>query len=379
MNMPRDELQRPGPLKAPEQRAGASRVRRPSNGTADPRRQRGVLAITMPFVLIGTLAVGAIAIDLGHLYLVRTELQTAADAAATAGAASLFPYTSAAPNWAAAQATAASAVALNTADGTTLHDATVQTGYWNLTGSPSGMQARTITPGHYDTAAIQVTVSRAPGLNGGPVSYFLAPLFGMKNGPVSATSVAMVSVPASVIAGGLFPMAIATCIYGLYWNTQTGTPKINPSTGAPYTVTFGNGSNVGGCQSGQWTSFQTDSNNVPTVRGFIANGNPVALNVGDSIWIEPGVKTTLYANVQTKVTANGNTSGIDVMLPVVNDATAHSSQPIVAFAPFHIDKADGGSGKDIQGHFLAGYKVAPTTNAQVGPYYGAYIPPRLAE
>ena len=85
----------------------------------------------------------------------------------------------------------------------------------------------------------------------------------------------------------------------------------------------------------------------------------------------------LYADVQTKVTANGNTKGIDVIVPVVEDATAHSGQPIVAFAAFHIDQADGGSGKYIQGHFLAGYKITMAASG-IGPYYGAYVPPRLA-
>lgn len=163
-------------------------------------------------------------------------------------------------------------------------------------------------------------------------------------------------------------MALGTCIYRQYWNIQAGAPKIDPSSGAPYKVYFGAGSNVNGCQSGQWTSFQTNRNDVPTVRGLIANGNPTGLSIGDSIWIEPGVKTTLYSSVPTNV---------DVLLPVVNDATS-SSQPIVAFAAFHIDAANGGSGKYIQGHFIAGYKIQTAGNGGAGPYYGAYMPPRLA-
>lgn len=353
----------------------AQRMHRPNHAAA-LRRQRGVMSVMMPFLLLIALMAGAVALDIGHLYLAQTELQTAADAAALAGAALLFPASSSGPNWSAAQAAAASAVSLNASDGVTLHDASVQSGYWNLSGTPAGMQATTTVPGSYDAAAVQVTVSRAPGFNGGSVGYFLAPLFGMNNGPISATSVAMVSAPGSIAAGGLFPVAIGTCIYSLYWNAQMGTPKIDPSTGAAYEVFFGAGSSVDGCQSGQWTSFQTNANDVPTVRGFIANGNPAALNIGDSIWIEPGTKTTLYSDVSTKAGING----INVILPVVNDASSASAskQPIVAFAAFHIDKAVGGSGKYIQGHFLAGYEITTGGDGQVGPYYGAYVPPRLA-
>ena len=40
----------------------------------------------------------------------------------------------------------------------------------------------------------------------------------------------------------------------------------------------------------------------------------------------------------------------------------------------------GGSGKYIQGHFIAGYKIPSTTGiGGVGSYYGGFIPPRLVQ
>lgn len=323
------------------------------------------MAITMSFALIAALAFGAFAVDLGHAYMTQAELQTAADASALSGAGVLLTGGSA-PNWNSAAVAAGNAVKLNSSDGQVLQNASVRGGYWNLAGSPSGMQSTSIYPGTYDAPAIQVTVSRATGLNGGPVGFFFAKLFGVNGGPVSATSVAIVAAPGHVAAGGLFPVAIGKCIYSQYWNAQTGTPKTDAS-GKPYTVQIGNGATYNGCEAGQWTSFLTDNNDVPTVRGLIKNGNPTGLSIGDRIWVESGVKTTIYSDVP---------SNVDVVVPVVEQATS-SSQPIIAFAAFHIDNGQGGSGKYISGHFIAGYKI-PTSVGQVGPYYGAYVPPRLA-
>ncbi|MBP0532693.1 hypothetical protein J8J19_21225, partial [Mycobacterium tuberculosis] len=51
------------------------------------RRQRGVVGVMAPVLMLVILSIGAIAIDLGYLYVIRNELQNAADAAALAGAA----------------------------------------------------------------------------------------------------------------------------------------------------------------------------------------------------------------------------------------------------------------------------------------------------
>ncbi|MFP3563333.1 TadG family pilus assembly protein [Paraburkholderia sp. SIMBA_030] len=329
------------------------------------------MSVAMLSTLFAALLVAAFSIDIGHGVLARSELQSAADAAALAGAGALLPG-SPGPNWSLAQTNAAKAVSLNSSDSVTLTSASVQSGFWNLTGSPAGMQASTISPGTYDNPAVKVTVSRAAGLNNGPVRFFFAPLFGVDNGAVTATAVAVVSAPGYVAAGGLFPVAIGKCIFDQYWNAQTGSPKLDPSTGQAYTFQFGNGSLYGGCAAGQWTSFQLNTNDVPSVRGLIDNKNPTALGIGDSIWIQNGVKTTIYSSVP---------SNVDVLIPVVQTVPtsgSSSTAPIVGFAAFHIDSGNGGNGKYIQGHLTAGVKIA-TSTGKSGPYYGAYVPPRLAE
>src|SRR5688572_19789845 len=55
------------------------------------RGRRGVFAAALlPAGVIGSLAIGAVAVDFSHMLAVKTELQTATDAGALAGAQDLF-------------------------------------------------------------------------------------------------------------------------------------------------------------------------------------------------------------------------------------------------------------------------------------------------
>jgi hypothetical protein len=94
----------------------------------------------------------------------------------------------------------------------------------------------------------------------------------------------------------------------------------------------------------------------------------VSLKIGDEIYISPGTKTSLYKDVPI---------GVDVTIAVIEDPSGtHMTQPILAFAGFHITDSVGGSGKYIQGHFIKDYKAGGAEPG--GTYYGAYAPPRLA-
>lgn len=341
----------------------------PASGGAR-RRLRGSVALFFLLFLVGLLSFGAFAIDLARLAVVNNELQDAADAAALAGASALLVAGTSGTNWAQAQTSAANAVALNRSDGQTLTTATIQTGYWNLTGSPAGMQPTTISPGVDDAPAVQVTVSRAKNQNGGVVDLWFGSLLNLIGTPDHATAAAVAAAPGTVDAGGLFPAVLDQCIFNQYWNSTTNLPMIDPSTGRPYEFRITNGQTYGSsCSAGQWTSFLINANDVTTINGLITNGNPSALSIGDSIWVEPGAKSALYGSVPTNVT---------VVLPVASQIDSSMYVPIVAFAAFYIDASVGGNNKYIQGHFVGGYKIT-TSATGVGPNYGAYVPPRLAQ
>lgn len=340
--------------------------------------QRGSTIIFVVLVLPVLLAFTALAIDMGRAFVVKNELQNAADAAALAGAAALTTKTPDAPNanyanpnWAYASTRGVSTIGMNHADSRVLTDANVEVGYWNIHHQPEGMQATTITPGTFDKPAVRVTVSLAEGHNGGPLNLLFAPIFGQNYANVSATALALISPPAQIAPGALFPAAMAGCLFSYYWDVTAGKPKIDPATGKPYVFRIGSSYHYPPCSSGAWTSFQVDSNNVNTIRDLIAQGNPGALSVGQQVWVQTGVENTLYSSVIYPK---------DVLVAVVDNVDTHSYQSIIAFAPFHITNSVGGSEKYIEGYFIDGYKGSLTDIGDgSGIDYGAYTPPTLAQ
>lgn len=98
------------------------------------------------------------------------------------------------------------------------------------------------------------------------------------------------------------------------------------------------------------------------------NGNPTAVSIGDSINISNGVKASVYKVINYPST---------VVMPVVSSVTPGSSSPVVGFVGFQITNVyQNGSHSYIEGNFVGGVKLA-TGGGGTGPYYGAYVPPRL--
>ena len=97
--------------------------------------QSGSVAVISALCLAVMLGLAAVVIDLGHAYVVKRELQNAAEAGALAGARALsLPATTTTKFWANGTATATSTVKLNFAGGAQLSDydaANVQAGYWD--------------------------------------------------------------------------------------------------------------------------------------------------------------------------------------------------------------------------------------------------------
>jgi Flp pilus assembly protein TadG len=364
------------------------------------------MAITFAIWLTFLIGIVALAFDIGHILIVRNELQNGADAAALAGAnclnktaagtADCTNISSATLNWTIAANKATNSIALNKSDGTGLIDGTAQYGYWNVNGG-TALQPTTLSPlgpctvvagimtTPCDKPAVMVTLSRAGGTNGGPVASLVASMFGGTRIPISASAVAVLSSPGKVLQGSLVPMAINKCMYDLYWNSATGSPTTATSIdlngvpqviGQPWEVRIGSSYHYPNCESGQWTSFALDVNDVPTVRNLINNGNPTPLQIGDQTWIEPGTKSSLYDDLSAKYPTP---PGADVTVAVVDNPLGWSTNtqtPIVAYAGFHIDAVNK-TDKYVQGHFIKG---AMTSGAGgIGPSYGTFTPPRLAQ
>lgn len=324
--------------------------------------ESGVVLIIVVLLFSVLLGFAGLAIDVGHIMVIKNELSNAADAAALAGAGHFWHNNSSStPDWFSAQTAASTSAPPNKSAGTTLVDYEVETGYWNLDHSPPGLQAVSITPGARDAPAIKVTVRRAAGKNGGPVNTFFGTFIGKSTIDIAAEAIAVSNAPSSVNPGTLMPIAISREVAD---KKGDECKESNPCR-------IGSAYHYPNSMAGQWTSLTLDTNNVPTIRDLIANGNSDSLGIGTLIWIQPGTKTTLYRDVPV---------GSDVVFLVVDSILrddTHSEVPIFGFIGFHITASVGGSGKYIEGYFLDSIKVGGSPGGW--PNYGVYVPPRLVQ
>ncbi len=366
-------------------------------------KQRGTIAVLSAIFLTIMIGIMAYGIDVGYVYVVRNELQNAADAAALAGAGSLYPLigTPPAPNWTAAQTKANTAIGLNKATNTTLVTGTgvqVQTGYWNIYGKTSGVYKGVHSPMDApiinqvrDLPAVQVTINKASGNANLPVPTFFAKMFGIQSVDMGATAVAVVASPGTTTSP-LMPFAIPQCIFdntALWSSTGVPVPN-NPITlGSVYSQ-----STCGNTQTPvQWTSFMSGSQADSYLKTLIQQATgaapppnpPTTLSVGQQTWIQSGAEANLYSTGGNQpsidgCSAAGNKSCEYALVSVVDSLTPGGNATIDGFACVHILSAAGGSSKTITIELVA---VGTVPECQLsgsggsGNNYGAYEPPSL--
>ena len=144
-------------------------------------KQQGASLVLTVMMLTGILGFFALAIDVGYLFVVRNQLQNAADSAALSGANYLYPLESTSPNWSLASSKATTTVQQNKVDNIALAVGTINTGYWNITGSPTGLHASksdAISSSNYDYPAVQVTITKTA--TNAVVNTFFAGVLGIK-------------------------------------------------------------------------------------------------------------------------------------------------------------------------------------------------------
>ena len=342
-----------------------------------PAKQRGAVAPLVALMLPVLVAAAAFAIDLAYVHVVRSEMQNDADAAALAGAHALLDAGSGVVRWTDASDRALQSVGLNQAAGQTLRDAQVQTGYWSLTGTPAGLQPQSLVPTVWDAPAVVVTLRKQNGQNQGPVQTFFARYWAVMGVDQQVSAVAAPSSPGLMQPGGIFPLAMAQCLYDTYWDRTVypPRPRTDPATGKPYVFKIGSGYHYGSCASGEWTSLLNDANDVGTIRQLITQGNPLTLEMGQSIWVEPGTKSTLYQTVQNCSAAGDHTCEY-VVVPTVTQTDNHALSPITGFACLHILDANPG-----QKYVLAemSNRCSSSLAGGAGPNYGVLQPPSLVQ
>jgi Flp pilus assembly protein TadG len=303
----------------------------------------GGVAVLMVAALVGLCGFVALAVDVGHMVVVKAELQRAADAGVLSGAAALSPTigSSLTPLWYNGQIAAANTVndLYNKADNQQSNIATtdVIAGYWLLQPQDQNQTFPQNIPSadYMPVPAIKVTLSRT-------INYIFASIINAQTQQtISATAIAVMPISYKTTP---FAMAVEECI--VIYPDDTHSIQLSPQE-------------FGWKDHGQW--YTTDgSNDVPTIR------KNVPVTAGQQIYIAPGAMTTLYGQINPPQT---------IIVPVVSSTDQKTWQTIRGYAAFQITAVDS---KSISGHFLNKFyspDVIPDTGG--GTYYGVSGTPRL--
>jgi len=329
--------------------------------------QRGAIAIIVAISMLALLAITALAVDVGHMFVVRNQVQNAVDAAALRGASFLFSAGSTTPDFSPtgpAVTNATNTVPLNIS--VTGNDSlNVQANYWQALNASAPS----------NEPAVEVDLTKQ-------VQLYFAPVFGMQTTNVTAKAIALVQSPTAATINA--PIAIGSCMYSMYWNSSTNTPINDPATNQPYvfeigsSYAYGTGGQLGGtCTTGQWTPLTSTVNNSDSLLQSILNyGSAGPVSTGDSVWLQTGNENNLY-NLVNNCSQSGSGTCEYATVPVVGNVTPGSFQTITALACLHIIAAVGGNSKYILVQMSTG--CTPTNSSGSGTNYGVVGPPRLAQ
>jgi len=346
--------------------------------------ESGVVFILLIVCILVILGFAALAIDVGHVMVVRNELQNGADATALAAAARLFPHdpvvdaTFPPPNWTAADTEADNAIGMNKSDKVALTSCQTECGYWDVNAhAPSSYwgpcTAMPSPPSSIPTnwaPGIRVVVSRAgsSGANGGPVQHFFARVLGMNTSDVNARATAVLYSPGMLRSDAVIPVAISRDAYYDHVNEN----PVNICD--PYT------SQYTGCEDpalGQWTNFWLNRSDAATMRELLVAGTEGGLTLNQtSIWILTGVTNTLYDAGPRGENVQHLYAGQTVYLPVVDPLTPGINSTVVGVVAFHIDQAIGSQMKVIIGHFTSDIYDG---TGPIGPNWGPMDFARLVQ
>ena len=289
------------------------------------RDQQGAVLILVAAAFILLLAFTAFAIDVGHLFVVRNELQNAADAGALAGARVLYDDYGTSVNIFANQAGYNAATANNSdkisvdVHWTSGNLGDVQRGHWSFT-------TRTFTPNSsllpvdlWDVTteeldadpdfinAVRVTARREDT----PAFSFFAGIFGFNSFNLAATAVAYIG-----YSGTLGPaevdQPIAICKQSLLLDGE-----YQCNTGRM----LNSGSNDTTHNTAGWTNFSQpcQTANANEMRSLICSGgNPRSISLGYGMGATGGVQDVTLADMRDCFGPTTRTEPWNMTLPVID-------------------------------------------------------------
>lgn len=273
--------------------------------------QNGAVIVLVAILLIVFLGIAALAIDVYHVYVVRNELQNAADAGALAGARELYLASgeSVNPN--------ANVIANNTAIENISENVPVEVNY-NAAANTGDVQrghwsfaARQFTPndsltaidvGNYTTEELD---NPDPNINGGminavkvvvrrqdrPASSFFAQIFGFENFGITAEAVAYIGFSGTINPNEL-DQPIAICEESII--DDDGNYNCNMGR------MLNSGSNLDTANTGGWTNFSqpcntADANEMKSL--ICGDGNPDEVSLGEGMGAVGGVQDAVLSKL----------------------------------------------------------------------------------
>ncbi len=324
------------------------------------RQTQGTVAVLTALFILAGVGMLALCLDLGHLFMVKSELQRAADAGAIAGAKGLMPIppgtvnpVAIIPDCTGALATAQAIVAANQADGGNLEllSSDIVFGKWE-----SGAFTATGCGVPQEVNAVKVLVRKDSSANG-PVTLFFARALpgGLGSRDLTAQAVALTGF-AGYAPGGAFAFPIAI-----------DSDRVFPDRpGDQVTIHLSPTVGDGGC----WHTFDDKSPGSQDLRQLVNGSTPSPpLSVSDLIKVKEGVSDSVLQELKQVVDAHGGT--MDVLLPVVTPECHTGWTPVLGFCSFHITEVvTTGGDKYLRGYTVPDY-VAPGV-LPGGPNFGLW-------
>ena len=309
----------------------------------------GGFAVIGVFLVLLFIPVVVMTVDLANVFRIKSELQVAAESSALSGARSLFSR-GVGPDWATAEAQATEIGRLYYAEGASIEDVEVTTGYWHPSAPTEIKSPSDAGISFEDYPAVQVSLRKMPGRNQGPFVPAFGGVIGLKPVDLSATAISVVSGVGEVAAKTLFPFVMSRCLFVHFWNASASPagPVIDPATGAPYVFQLGQNFETPPCGAlqGFWTSYATVDNSASSIRELLEMRNAETFRIGDDIWLPTGVMNTVYSALSKLLETCVGTSGgacDEVIVAVIDDPEPGQWSQIQAFACIRILSADGGS------------------------------------
>jgi Flp pilus assembly protein TadG len=318
--------------------------------------QSGSVALIIAIVIFALLGCAALALDIGHMVMVKSQLQKAADAGALAGARGLWPLvmpvTDASvprtPNCAAGTNAAQLTAHDNVVDGSNLaydSEITVEVGRWDYT-------SRTFTPGcTANSNGVRVTTRRDG------VTMFFAKVFGISTGNLSAISTAVQD-----FAGSRGKGALPICVNKNYTTPGTHlkvymTPDVTDDAG--------------------WFVVPPDSACAATLNNYVNTNSCPPLYLNRIIYIQNGCDASVISNIKNEMDAYHPTGWL-TFLPVVDTPQFNQNEPILGFVPFKVTAVQNTtSDKYVEGYVMSLAEMG--SGMPGGTDYGTLAPPKLVQ